>query len=43
MPFGTIAYIWLAVLFAAYIGGSVAHIMYRRTRYLSGMSYHASH
>jgi hypothetical protein len=41
MSFPEIALIWLAVLFAAYVSGWVAHIMNRRTRNLPGVSYHA--
>jgi hypothetical protein len=41
MSFQSIALIWLAVLFGAYISGWVAHIIGRRTRNLSGVSYHA--
>jgi len=36
MSFQQILYIWLAVLFAAYISGWVVHITNRRTRNLSG-------
>jgi len=39
MSFPQILYIWLAVLFAAYISGWVAHIMGRGARHLSGVSY----
>jgi len=41
MSFQSIAYIWLAVLFVAYIGGWIAHITDRRARNLSGVSYPA--
>lgn len=41
MSFQTMLYIWLALTFAAFVGGSVARIMDRRTRNLSGVSYHA--
>lgn len=41
MSFPALLIIWLAVLFAAYLGGWVAHIMGRGTRNLSGVSYHA--
>jgi len=43
MSFPALLIIWLAVLFAAYVSGWVAHIMDRRTRNLSGVSYHAPH
>ena len=36
MNFQSILYIWLAVLFAAYISGWVVHIMNRHARNLSG-------
>jgi hypothetical protein len=39
MSFPALLIIWLAVLFAAYVGGWIAHIMGRRTRSLSGVSY----
>ena len=42
MSFQQILYIWLAVLFAAFISGAVAHIMDRRTQNLSGVPYRAS-
>src|SRR5271165_1246511 len=41
MSFQDILYIWLAVLFAAYVSGWVVHIMGPRTRNLSDVSYHA--
>jgi hypothetical protein len=41
MGFGTMLYIWLALTIVAFISGTVAHIMDRRTQHLSGMSYHA--
>jgi hypothetical protein len=41
MSFPALLIIWLAVLFAAYVGGWVAHIMDRRTQNLPGVSYHA--
>ena len=41
MSFQEILYIWLAVLFVAYLGGWVAHIMDRRTPNLPGVSYPA--
>lgn len=40
MSFQEILYIWLAVLFVAYVGGWVAHIMDRRAPNLSGVSLH---
>jgi len=43
MSFQSILYIWLAVLFAAYVSGWVAHIMDQHIRNLSGVSYHAPH
>jgi hypothetical protein len=41
MSFQSIALIWLAVLFAAYVSGWVAHIMGRHTQHLPGVAYHA--
>jgi len=41
MSFQEILYIWLAVIFIAYISGSVVHIVGRRTRNLSGAYYHS--
>ena len=41
MKFQDILIIWLAVLLAAYISGWVVHILGRRARNLSGVSYHA--
>jgi peptidoglycan biosynthesis protein MviN/MurJ (putative lipid II flippase) len=40
MSFQSILYIWLAILFVAYASGWVAHMTNRRTRNLSGVSYH---
>ena len=40
MSFQAILYIWLAVLFGAYISGWVVHIMGGSNRHLSGVSYH---
>jgi len=42
MSFTALLIIWLAVLFAAYLGGWVAHIMNRRTRNLPGVPYRAA-
>lgn len=39
MSFQALALIWLAVLFVAYVSGWVVHIMDRRTRNLSDVSY----
>lgn len=41
MSFQQILYIWLAVLFAAYISGWIVHIIDRRIRNLSGVFYYA--
>jgi hypothetical protein len=38
MSFQQILLIFLAVLFIAYISGSVVHVMQRRARNLSGVS-----
>jgi hypothetical protein len=38
MSFQQILFIFLAVLFVAYISGSVFHVMQRRARNLSGVS-----
>jgi len=42
MSFQQILFIFVAVLFVAYISGSVVHVMQRRGRNLSDVSYRSS-